>query len=310
MDPDPSTFSIVIPTHDRPGKLKALLDSLRRHRSSSLSGVVIVDDSESPLDLRNEYRDLNVEHLRLDKRVFYSRAKNIGWHACSSDLVFFIDDDNVATESTFDPLLQILLSKPETAAIMPSVLYKDRPDLVWVYATPLAPDGWGHTLIGRNRARDPRLENRLMDTDALPNASMVRREALERIGGFNEDLVMSSSADAAIRLKRAGWKVYAYSGAFVLHDVEPPGRTGYWAAHGAADPERVFFDVRDWFLLMRLLHPNERHFAFRATRRAMRFMLPNGLSYVVRDGLRGGKPLVQLVRGCISGVRATRSWFP
>lgn len=190
---------------------------------------------------------------------------------------------------------------------MPSVLYKARPELVWVYATPLAPDRWRHLLIGRNRRRNPALENRLLETDALPNASIARRKAFEQIGGFNEEMRMSSSAHAAMRLKEVGWKVFADSGAFTLHDVEPPGTPGFWAAHGAADPQRVFFDVRDWFLLMSLLHEDERLFALRASRRALGFMLPNGLSYGLRGGVQGREALFQLVRGYLSGLSETSS---
>ena len=297
--------SVVIPTHDRPERLRSLLSSLQSAATENLERVIIVDDSASPTDWAREFPGLPVQHLVLDRRAFISRAKNLGWRAARSPLVFFIDDDNVVTRETMERPLALMASAADVAAVVPSVLYKERPDLVWVYATPLAPGRWGHTLLGRNRPRNPALENRRFDTDALPNAALVRREALEAVGGFRESLEVNSSADAALRLKAKGWRVLADSGTFIFHDVEPPGRAGYWARHGAADPDRVLREVRDWFVLMHSLHGGERLFRLRATWHALGFLVPNGVTYLVRGGPRGRRAFGQLVRGYVRGLKAT-----
>jgi glycosyltransferase involved in cell wall biosynthesis len=278
--------------------------SIRVHRPPGLDAVIVIDDSKSAEDLSSEFADLGLRHVRLSERVFQSRARNVGWEAGVSEFVYFIDDDNVVLDGTLRGPFELLVANPNLGAVMPAVLYKARPEIVWVYATPLDLRRWGHTLIGRNRPRVPELEGRLLPTDALPNAFIVRREALEQLGGFDEAFVMSGSADFALRLKKAGWDVRAYTGAFTLHDVEPPGRVGYWASHRGIDPERVFHDVRDWFKLMRSLHPRERWFIVRATLHALGFMLPNALSYLLRGGPRGRESLAQLVRGYLSSLRA------
>lgn len=298
-------ISIVVPTHDRPERLRALLASIRAAASPRVDSIIVVDDSAPRASPAEEFPDLPVQHLAVDRRVFMSRAKNLGWRAARSPFIFFIDDDNVVTRDTLEMSLAAMTSSPDVAAVVPSVLYKRRPDLVWVYATPLARGRWGHALVGRNRPRNPDLEGRFFDTDALPNAALVRRAALEDIGGFRETLEVNSSADAALRMKAKGWKVLAYSGAFIHHDVEPPGRLGYWAQHGAADPERVFHEVRDWFVLMRSLHVTERLFPFRATWHALGFLLPNGAMYLLRGGPSGRLAFRELVRGYVSGLRTT-----
>ncbi len=268
---------------------------------------MVVDDSRYVEDLTSEFADLGLRHIRLPERVFQSRARNMGWKKCPSEFVYFIDDDNVVLDRTLREPLQLLADRPTLGAVMPAVLYKAKPEIVWVYATPLDPRRWGHTLVGRNKPRVPDLEGRLLPTDALPNAFVVRRVALEQLGGFDEAFVMSGSADFALRLKRAGWDVRAYTGAFTLHDVEPPGRAGYWASHRGTDPDRVFHDVSDWFLLMRSLHPHEEWMVPKATLHALGFMLPNGLSYLLRGGSRGRESLKQLVYAYISSVRALRT---
>jgi len=298
-----SGFSVLIASHNRREKLRALLESLRRSRSAHLEAVVVVDDSDEMVDLSEEFKDLHLRHIHLEKRVFLSKARNIAWRQCASESLFFIDDDNVVVENTLEAPFGLLLEDSRIGAIMPAVLYRANPDLVWVYATPLRPDRWGHSLVGRNHARASALENRRLPTDSLPNAFIVRRAALEELGGFDEKFVMSSSADFAMRLKKAGWKVEAYTGAFTLHDVEPPGRVGYWASHRGVDPERVFYDVRDWFILMRSLHPDGRWFFVRATRHAVGFMVPNALSYLLRGGSQGRESIRQLARAYIGVLR-------
>src|ERR1700677_1055289 len=175
--------TVVVPTHERPEKVRALLVSLRRFGAGRIDSVIVVDDSTAPSDLTSEFPDLRLEHLRLPRRVFISRAKNLGWRRARTDYVFFIDDDNVIDGSTIDGAYSTISSDDTIGAVMPSVVYKAKPDLVWVYATPFRGGSMKLDLMGRNLPRNPKLENRLVETDALPNASIIRRRALEEVGG-------------------------------------------------------------------------------------------------------------------------------
>jgi len=299
----PKTVSVVIPTHERPKQLFSLLSSLRDARIPELEKIVVVDDSRVQTSLETDFPDLPLDVVFLPQRVFISRAKNLGWRRSHSDFVYFVDDDNVVTKDTIRLPLEIIAARSEIGAIVPAVLYFRRPEIVWVYSTPWAPGRWGHSLLGRNLPRDPSLEGQLCNTDAMPNAALVRRRALEDIGGFNEALIVNSSADAALRLKNAGWGVYAHTGSFIYHDVEPPGRIGYWAQHGIADPTRVYYELRDWFSFMHSLHRDEGFFRMRATLHASGFMLPNALSYLLVGGSRGRNLLKEMLRGYLSSLK-------
>jgi GT2 family glycosyltransferase len=303
LTPNPE-ITIVVPTHERPEKVRALLDSIRQYGGERVSSVIVVDDSSAPSDLASAYADLRLEHLRLPKRVFISRAKNLGWKRARTDFVFFIDDDNVIDGRTVDGVFGMITTDASTGAVMPAVAYKTKPDLVWVYATPFRDRSMKLDLMGRNLPRNPALENRLVETNALPNASIIRREALEQVGGFDERLVVNSSMDLALRLKAKGWKVLAYTGVFIYHDVEPPGKLGWWARHGAVDPERVRYEIRDWFIIMGILHGTQRFYRVRAVAESTRFVVPNALAYVVRGPYRR-RAHTNLVRGYVEGLLLT-----
>jgi GT2 family glycosyltransferase len=165
-----------------------------------------------------------------------------------------------------------------------------------------------HELIGRNEARNSALENRLLNTDALPNASIVRRNALQSVDGFDETLVVNSSMDLCLRLKANGWKVFSYTGGFVYHDVEPPGHLGWWAVHGAIDPGRVRYEIRDWFILASRLPRDEKFFRIKVII-ASRFVVPNLLAYFIR-GQEKTKLARSLITGYLEGVRFMLQTYP
>lgn len=296
--------TIVIPTHDRYGKLRALLESIEKNRPNEIDSVIVVDDSEKPIRIASDFQRLNLVHKVLKQRSFISRAKNIGWRETKTEFVFFIDDDNVVDEGTIPRVYQTILRLPKVGAVMPAVLYKSEPSLVWVYAAQFLKSGPRFNLIGRNLPRNASLENRLLLADALPNASMIRRKALEDVGGFDEQLVVNSSMDLSLRLKSKGWQVLSFTGSFIYHDVEPPGKIGWWATHGAADPKRVRFEIRDWFIIMHLLHGKKRFFILRAMLESSMFIIPNLLAYLLRSKSRR-QLVLSLAKGYVEGIRIT-----
>ncbi len=296
-DLDQMSTTVVIPTHNRYAKLRNLLSSIRENWSGEIASVIVIDDSEIDSDL-SDYQDLKLQHVKVNSRIFISKAKNMGWRRAHTEYVYFIDDDNVVGERTFQPILDIVRDSGRIGAIMPAALYKLRPDMVWVYATPFLDKRLGLNLVGRNLPRNPSLENRLLRTDALPNASLVRRRALEEVNGFDEKLVVNSSLDFAQRLKARGWQVSSYTGAQIYHDVELPGRIGWWAAHGSEDPQRVRYELRDWFLIMKRLHRGGKLFTLRFTIQSFQFVLPNFLAYLLR-----GKSRTRLLKSLLTGYR-------
>jgi len=298
-------ITIVVPTHDRYAKLRALLASIQKSKAEEIDSVIVVDDSDNPVRIASDFPELELRHILLKERVFISRAKNIGWRNAATDLVLFIDDDNVVDRNTIPALYQAIMKMGDVGAVMPAVLYKDRPSLVWVYTPQFLGPGPKFRLIGRNLPRNSSLEGRFLAADALPNACLVRRRALQDVGGFDERLIVNSSMVLALKLKSKGWQVLSFTGSFIYHDVEPPGKVGWWATHGAGDPKRVRFEIRDWFIIMRMISGAKRFFMLRAVAESLRFTIPNLLAYLLRGNSRR-ELVLSLVKGYIEGLRATR----
>jgi GT2 family glycosyltransferase len=294
--------TILVVTHDRPDRLRALLRSIQAAGSDDVGRVVIVDDSSEVPEYASEFSPLPVTVLRPPARLFISHAKNLGLRSCRSEFVFLIDDDNLVDRDVLDHPLAVARADPRIAAVMPSVVYHRRPELVWVYATPFAPGRWGFSLVGRNRPREPTWEGRLLETDALPNAALLRRSAIEAVGGFDPALPINSSADLCQRLKGAGWRAWADTTVRIRHDVELPGERGFWAAHSLDEP-RLYYEAHDWFVLQRRLHPEITAFTPRALRHAFGWIAPKELAFLLRREARTVPLSMTVVRGCIAGLR-------
>jgi GT2 family glycosyltransferase len=294
------SISIVVPTHNRYSKVLNLLQSLRRHRSEHVDSVIVVDDSDVKTRITG-FEDLDLSQVMVERRVFISKAKNIGWKSSSSEYVYFIDDDNVIDETTIDPAFDLAERSPHVGALMPAVLYLGDQNLVWVYATPFLNRRHELNLVGRNLRRNPELEGLVLRTDALPNASLVRRRAIEEVGGFDERLVVNSSLDFAQRLKAGGWSVIAFTGSKTFHDVELPGKIGWWASHGTADPARVRHEVRDSIRIARRLRRNETAATLSSAVLSLKFVAPNLLAYLIRGNSRG-RLAGSILQGYFEGV--------
>ncbi|PSO07180.1 hypothetical protein B9Q04_12260, partial [Candidatus Marsarchaeota G2 archaeon BE_D] len=73
-----------------------------------LDEIIVVDDSSRKVEIENEFPCLNIHRIVSSERLFISRAKNLGWRKANSDIIFFIDDDNIVNHRTFVPIIDKL----------------------------------------------------------------------------------------------------------------------------------------------------------------------------------------------------------
>ncbi|MEL4894380.1 glycosyltransferase family 2 protein [Crocosphaera sp. Alani8] len=90
------TFSIVIPTYNRPERLKTCLDSLRdlNYPQDRFEVIIVDDGSKNPLDtIVNSYSDrLNLTLIR-QANAGPAAARNRGAEAAKAEYLAFTDDD-------------------------------------------------------------------------------------------------------------------------------------------------------------------------------------------------------------------------
>ena len=206
--PEPK-ISVVIATRDRPELLRRVHSQLLEQLRAG-DELVVVDDAPSPSEVRNWLGD-RVLYLN-SKGNGPAVARNLGWRAGTGEIVAFTDDD-VLVDANW-------LSEMRTA-------FASRSDLVGIE---------GRTV---SRPFDPLYEYSVYADQAWNGLTCnvaYRRDALERLGGFDEAFRFAHCEDVDLfrRAKRLGSVEFAPN-VVVDHEPRPVilakfARRGGWLA--------------------------------------------------------------------------------
>lgn len=164
-------ISVVVPTRNRPELLDGCLNALRKSLRDG-DELIVVDSASTDPHVRRVADKHSVTYVRCDL-AGASRARNRGWQTARHDIVAFIDDDvrvergwaSAVDEVFGDPAMAFVTGRIDEAAEshVPAQAQKTDP-----LATELDPDS----------------------EDVLGHSAnlIVRRSALDHIGGFDEFL--------------------------------------------------------------------------------------------------------------------------
>lgn len=212
-------FSLVIPTIGRIANLTRLLGSALDHDRAwpNPAEVIVVDDgSEEPKAVQALVERFGGLVLRSEERLGPATARNLGWRAASHALVAFLDDDcRCPTGPDWVVSLLDHLADPAVALAAPRVRSARGAAPGWLaaYEESMNPlDRGGHPAPIRPGSRVP----------FVPGAALlVRREALESAGGFDESLRVGEDVDLIWRLSRSGWSTRYEPASVVTHHCRP-----------------------------------------------------------------------------------------
>lgn len=210
--------SVVIPTRgDDPERLEQLVDSVRAEFEGAVPIVVVDDAGPRPLRLEGE-----VTVLRTPSSLGPGGARMAGLAATDTPWVVFLDDD-VETVPGWTTALLGHLEDPRLGLIAPRIR---------------------GPVPGRSASRRERFERDRSPLDLGPwpapirpgtpvayvpaAAILVRREAIEAVGGFDADLRVGEDVDLVWRLHDAGWTL-RYEPASVLHHRARATAAAWWA---------------------------------------------------------------------------------
>lgn len=197
-------LSIVVPTHDRAGRLDGLVDALAQLRVPD-DGVEVVfvddassDETASRLAALAEHRALAAAVLRNDRNLGPAASRNVGWRTATGGLIAFLDDD----------------CRPEPGWAVAVVDALRTADVVQ-----------GRTVPDPSPRRGPFSHTIAIErfTGRYETCNIAyRREVLEGTGGFDESFRVPYGEDIDLgwRAAAAGARATFSAAATVVHDVE------------------------------------------------------------------------------------------
>ena len=201
--------SIVIPTRARAPYLEVALASIAPQARAAGAEVLVIDDAGLSPEGRAQAEQFGARYEPHERPRGLNVARNTGVERSGGELVAFVDDDIEAGQGWLAALL--------TAA-------REHPD-VDVFAGPIRPrlEGRPPRSCGLEKAPITTLELGCSDTEARYawGANMaIRREALERVGAFDESLEHGGDEQEwqdRLRAREPGARVLYVAGAGVDH---------------------------------------------------------------------------------------------
>lgn len=187
--------------------------------------IIIVDDASSDGTsdfVKEKYPQVLV--IRNNEEKGLAGSRNIGIRVATAKILLLIDDDNIVDKDAIREMVTVLTTHKEVGVVGPLMLYHKNPKRIW-YA-------WAErsniTSITRFPHRDENITDvrvpNIIETEDIPNAFMIRRDLIERIGFFDEITfpIHYDEADFAARAARAGFKTIINPNAIVWHDMPLP----------------------------------------------------------------------------------------
>lgn len=191
---------------------------------------VIVVDNASPDASLEAVADLPVQAIRAGRNGGFSAGCNVGIAAGSAPYVLLLNPDARMDGAALDHLVAVLDADPAVGIAAPRILEDDGrlshslrrfPRRRSTFAQALflhrffPAAAWSDELI-----RDPGAYERSWDPEWVSGACMlIRREALEAVGGMDEDYFLyCEDIDVCARVRAAGWTIRFTPDAVISHE--------------------------------------------------------------------------------------------
>lgn len=183
--------SVIIPAYNREKFIRETVDSVLNQTYKNIELVVVDDGStDDTLEILKEYGDkiIVLQHPgRVNKGQ--SAAINLGLISSNGKYVAILDSDDLFALKKVQLQVEFL---------------ENNPDVGLVYGNGYGVNEKGekiYRIYGAGHREESKPEKVLLDCYfLLPNNSMIRRNVLERVGGFDETLRSAQDHDMAIRV--------------------------------------------------------------------------------------------------------------
>lgn len=187
-------FSVVVPTYKREEELKRALESIASQTYEDFE-LIVVDDNPKEENRRKvrtiveELEGLDVNLLVNDDKQGVSSARNLGIENSSGEFVAFLDDDDEWKPKKLEKEAEKLGAEEDCDAVYSTIeMYSE-----------------GEIQDVVRREENMSLEKELQrDRIGSPSRVTIRKEIIQAVDGFDEDIPSGEDWDIWIRLLANG----------------------------------------------------------------------------------------------------------
>jgi len=219
------TLSVVICTSNGHDIIDRAIDSIV-HNSAKPVELIIVDQSDDKSKIKDLLETIKADfpiRLLSDTKKGVSRARNLGWKKARSDIILFTDDDAYLDKDVLKCIRESFKTRQYHTGIAGGKII---PEYDEVNSNWSIPEKWSYVLPaydnGDSFGKYPEGE--------LPAGVCfaVRRDVLQKIGGFDETLgpnagrhhqIYGEDSDVALKVEKLGFDLVYHPGIFAYHPV-------------------------------------------------------------------------------------------
>ncbi len=225
-------LSIIIVNYNIKDVVDGCVDSIYKSNVSGLELEIFFVDNHS-IDgsadyIESKYPD--VEVIRNEKNLGFSKANNIALKKVTGEYVLLLNPDTIISEGTFDRLIKFIENNPDIGAVTTKLIRANGElDLACRRSFPTLSVTLPR-IIGLSKFF-PKVklfgkynltylsEDETYEVDAVCGAFMfMRAEVVKKTGLFDEDYFMyGEDIDYCYRIKKQGYKNYYYSEISTVH---------------------------------------------------------------------------------------------
>lgn len=206
--------SIVIPNKDEKETLKKCLESIWQKTTYSNYEIILVENNSTTREIRDYYQELDgkngVRVVYWDKEFNYSAINNFGISYAKGDYILCLNNDITVISPEWMEELLANCQRPEVGIVGARLYYPD--NTIQHAGIVLGMGGCaGSLFVGLARSRGGYLHKAALQQDlsAVTAACfMVKKEAFEKVGGFEEKLAVAfNDVDFCLKVRYAGYLV-------------------------------------------------------------------------------------------------------
>ncbi|MCR5546727.1 MAG: glycosyltransferase [Lachnospiraceae bacterium] len=190
----PPSVSIIMPTYNRGEKLLNTIPKILNQTYDSFELIVVDDGSDdNTKEVLQMFGDDRIKYLKLEKNGGQAAARNAGIKQASFNYIAFADSDDFWDERKLEIQMDKFIKEKESGFCYCAYTYHDEEDKTYTVPkkeiSKVRKEGYIYPeLLRRNLVGTPSL--------------IVKKECIDAIGGFNEELDCLEDWEFALRLAR------------------------------------------------------------------------------------------------------------
>jgi glycosyltransferase involved in cell wall biosynthesis len=201
-------FSVIIPTYQRPRELAEAVMSALGQTGVTVE-ILVIDDSldGSAHEVVRSLRDARVTYLRNSRPTggIPSVVRNLGWPRARGTFVHFLDDDDIVPDGHYLAVKEAFLTHPEVGIVFGRIEpFGTAPVAQLIHEKSYFADAARKAAVCRRFGPRWAFVGRMLFDKALLvcSASVLRRECVELLGGFDPGIRLMEDADFHVRAMR------------------------------------------------------------------------------------------------------------